>query len=71
MKNFLSLRRQLYLEEIAQIETVDVRSALIETFSIRQTANRKPQFAVTRLQFRVDEIPNFSKAFSSFQFISI
>ena len=68
MKNFLSLRRQLYLEEI---ETVDVRSALIETFSIRQTANRKPQFAVTRLQFRVEDIPNFSKAFSSFQFISI
>ena len=67
MKNFLSLRRQLYLEAI---ETVDVRSALIETFSIRQTANRKPQFAVTRLQFRVAEISSFSKAFSSVQFSS-
>ena len=29
-------------------------------------ANRKPQFAVTRLQFHVAEISNFSKAFSSF-----
>ena len=38
---------------------------------IRQTANRKPQFAVTRLQFRVAEISNFSKVFSSVQFIFI
>ena len=35
---------------------------------IRQTANRKRQFAVTRFQFRVAEISNFSKAFSSVQF---
>ena len=40
-----------------------------ETFSSRQA--RKPQFAVTRLQFRVAEISNFSKAFSSVQFIFI
>ena len=32
--------------------------------------NRKPQFAVTRLQFHLAEISNFSKAFSSVQFIS-
>ena len=44
---------------------------LLETFSFRQTANRKPpQFAVTRLQFRVAEISDFSKAFSSVQFSS-
>ena len=30
--------------------------------------NRKPQFAVMRLQFRVTEILIFSKAFSSFLF---
>ena len=30
-----------------------------------QTANRKPQFAVTRLQFHVAEISNFRKAFIS------
>ena len=42
----------------------------LETFSIRQTANRSLQFAVTRLQFRVAEISNFSKAFSSVQFSS-
>ena len=54
----------------------------LEIFSIRQTANRSLQFAVTRLQFRicsfafavsrlhfrVAEISNFSKAFSSVQF---
>ena len=33
--------------------------------------NRKPQFAVTRLQFHVAEVSNFSKAFSSVQFSSI
>ena len=45
---------------------------LLETFSFRQTANRKPpQFAVTRLQFRVAEISDFSKAFSSVQFSSV
>ena len=33
--------------------------------------NRKPQTAVTRLQFRVPEISNFSKMFSSVQFIFI
>ena len=43
----------------------------LETFSIRQTANRKPQTAVTRLQFRAAEISNFSKAFSSVQFSSV
>ena len=44
---------------------------LLETFSFRQTANRKPpQFAVTRLQFRVAQISDFSKAFSSVQFSS-
>ena len=32
--------------------------------------NRKPQFAVTRLQFHVAQISNFSKAFSSVQFSS-
>ena len=32
--------------------------------------NRKPQFAVTRLQLHVAEISNFSKAFSSVQFRS-
>ena len=41
----------------------------IETFSIRFfMENRKPQFEVTRLQFHVAEISNFSKAFSSFLF---
>ena len=44
---------------------------ILETFSIRQTANRKRQFAVTRFQFRVAEISNFSKAFSSVQFIFV
>ena len=43
----------------------------LETFSIRQTANRSLQFAVTRLHFRVAEISNFSKAFSSVQFRSV
>ena len=32
--------------------------------------NRKPQFAVTRFQFHVTKISNFSKAFSSVKFIS-
>ena len=32
--------------------------------------NRRSQTAVTRLQFRVAEISNFSKAFSSVQFSS-
>ena len=32
--------------------------------------NRKPQFAVTRLQFHVAEISNFNKSFSSVKFIS-
>ena len=32
--------------------------------------NGKPQFAVTRLQFHVAEIANFSKAFSSVLFSS-
>ena len=32
--------------------------------------NRKPQFSVTRLQFHLAEISDFSKAFSSVQFIS-
>ena len=39
-----------------------------ETFSIRffmGNCKRKPQFEVTRLQFHVAEISNFSKAFSS------
>ena len=36
-----------------------------------RTANREPQFAVTRLQFHVTEISNFSKAFSSVQFVFI
>ena len=46
--------------------------SIIETFSIRFfMGNRKPQFAVTRLQFHVAEISNFSKAFSSVQFIFI
>ena len=44
---------------------------ILETFSIRQTANRKRQFAVTRFQFRVAEISNFSEAFSSVQFIFV
>ena len=66
MKNFLSLRRQLYSEAI---ETVDVRSALIETFSIRQTANRSLQlrvcsFALTRFQI----LARRSVHFSSFLF---
>ena len=41
-----------------------------ETFSIRFfMGNRKPQFAVTRLQFHVEtEISNVSKAFSSVHF---
>ena len=44
---------------------------ILETFSIRFfMGNRKPQFAVTRLQFHVAEISNFSKAFSSVQFSS-
>ena len=47
------------------------RIEVLETFGIRQTANRKPKFAVTRLQFRVAEISSFSKAFSSVQFIFI
>ena len=42
----------------------------IETFSIKQTTNHKRQFSVTRLQFRVAVISNFSKAFSSVQFSS-
>ena len=43
---------------------------MIKTFSIRFfMGNRKPQFAVTGLQFHVAEISNFSKAFSSVQFI--
>ena len=37
----------------------------------RPLASGKPQTAVTRLQFRVAEISNFSKAFSSVQFIFI
>ena len=48
----------------------------VETFSIKifmgkrkaQTANRKLQFAVTRLTFHVAGFSNFSKAFSSVQF---
>ena len=45
---------------------------IIETFSIRFfMGNRKPQFSVTRLQFHLAEISNFSKAFSSFQFSSV
>ena len=32
--------------------------------------NRKPQFAVTRLQFHLAQISNFSKAFTSVQFSS-
>ena len=37
---------------------------VIETFSIRvYTGNRKLQFAVMRLQFRVAGISNFSKTF--------
>ena len=50
----------------------------LEIFSIRQTENRSLQFAVcsyafavSRLQFRVAEISNFSKAFSSVQFSSV
>ena len=43
---------------------------VVETFSIRQTANRSLQFAATRLQFRVGDILNFRKAFSSVQFSS-
>ena len=35
-----------------------------------EAANRKPQFAETRLQFHVAKISNFSKAFSSVQFSS-
>ena len=35
-----------------------------------QVFHGKPQFAVTRLQFHVAEISNFSKAFSSVQFSS-
>ena len=46
------------------------RIEVLETFGIRQTANRKPKFAVTRLQFRVAEISSSSKAFSSVQFSS-
>ena len=46
------------------------RIEVLETFGIWQTANRKPQLAVTRLQFRVAEISSFSKAFSSVQFSS-
>ena len=34
-------------------------------------ANRQPQFTVTRLQFHVAEISNFSKAFSLLQFSSV
>ena len=41
----------------------------VESFSIRFfIGNRKPQFAVTRLQFHVAEISNFSEAFSSVHF---
>ena len=57
----------------------------LEICSIRQTENRSLQFAVcslqlrvcsfafavSRLQFRVAEISNFSKAFSSVQFSSV
>ena len=45
-------------------------SLRIETFSIKQNTNHKRQFSVTRLQFRVAAISNFSKAFSSVQFSS-
>ena len=54
-----------------EISVFKANSQYWETFRIRQTANRKSQTAVTRLQFRVAEISNFSKAFSSVQFIFI
>ena len=49
-------------------KTLVVNHRLLETFSIRQTPNRKLQTAVKRLQFRVAKISNFSKAFSSVHF---
>ena len=45
---------------------------LLETYSIRFfMGNRKVQFAIKLLQFHVPEISNFSKVFSSVQFIFI
>ena len=49
-------------------DAYDKRQIQGETFIIRffmGNCKRKPQFEVTRLQFHVAEISNFSKAFSS------
>ena len=46
-------------------QIVAPRLDVIETFSIRVfMGNRKQQFAVMRLQFRVAGISNFSKKFT-------
>ena len=62
VRYFSNTRREIYEIYINTNETPNhftlivfwwERRDLLETFSIKQTANCKPQFAVTRLQFRV------------------
>ena len=55
-------------EKTRHDKALEAYQSAIETFSIRQTPNRKLQTAVKRLQFRVAKISNFSKAFSSVHF---
>ena len=57
-------------EKKGQIDGVATRLLYINCIRFF-IGNRKPQFAVTRLQFHVAEISNFSKALSSVHFISI
>ena len=54
------------------LKSVQVYLPTDQTQDLQHQVNRKPQpqTAVTRLQFRVSEISNFSKAFSSVQFSS-
>ena len=52
----------------------DIPPVVVKTINnrdLQHQVNRKPQTAATRLQFRVAEISNFSKAFSSVQFRSL
>ena len=63
---FHAVSRILYDDEPADLTHASTHS--LETFSISYLASGKPQTAATRLQFRVAEISNFSKAFSSVHF---
>ena len=46
----------------------EILGARVYRFYLGIQADRKPQTAVTRLEFSVAEISNFSKAFSSVKF---